>query len=101
MPENIPFYKLLRQRIAEHAEADYARITASTHKKTKTAKATQCRKWLDKFKQQHGMSYSTWHYKKTHGLLNETTQPVETDPSPAQPEDVAPTIMEPLVPAIV
>ena len=97
MPENIPFYKLLRQRIAEHAEADIARITASTPKKTKTAKANQCRKWLDKFKQIHGMSYSTWHYKKAHGLLNEAPQPVAEE----QPVEPAPVITEPPVPAIV
>lgn len=68
MAEN--FYQLLRQRIAEHAEKDLARFGVKlTVPEPKTP--SRQRKWLNKFKAIHGMSYSTWLYKKKHGLLKE------------------------------
>lgn len=71
MAEN--FYQLLRQRIAEHAEKDLARFGVNlTAPEPKTP--SRQRKWLNKFKAIHGMSYSTWLYKKKHGLLKEPTE---------------------------
>lgn len=70
MAEN--FYQLLRQRIAEHAERDLARYHIDL-KVPEPKTPPRQRKWLDKFKRIHGMSYSTWLYKKKHGLINEPT----------------------------
>ena len=66
MAEN--FYQLLRQRIAEHAERDLARYHIDL-KVPEPKTPPRQRKWLDKFKRIHGMSYSTWLYKKKHGLI--------------------------------
>lgn len=72
------FYKLLRQRIAEHAERDLARYGLCLNR-TPEKPITRQRKWLDKFKAIHGMSYSTWLYKKKHNHVEETSdKPVET-----------------------
>lgn len=76
MAEN--FYKLLHQRIAEHAEKDLARYgICLNHAPTKPI--TRQRKWLDKFKALHGMSYSTWLYRKKHSHSAEAVNaPIET-----------------------
>ena len=77
MAEN--FYQLLRQRIAEHAERDLARYHIDL-KVPEPKTPPRQRKWLDKFKAIHGMSYSTWLYKKKHGLINEPSpEPVEAN----------------------
>lgn len=81
----VNFYKLLQQRIAEHAEKDLARYGINLNQPAPKPITSQ-RKWLDKFKRIHGMSYSTWLYKKKHsrGTTEETTQPVE---APSLPQD--------------
>lgn len=83
--EPVNFYKLLQQRIAEHAEKDLARYGIVLNPPTEKP-VTRQRKWLDKFKQIHGMSYSTWLYKKKHSQENTeaTTVPAET---PTLPQD--------------
>lgn len=86
MAEN--FYKLLRQRITEHAEKDLARFGINLNPVRKTP--TRQRKWLDKFKAIHGMSYSTWLYKKKHGLLTEPAPEPAELPTATQeaPQDI-------------
>lgn len=83
--EPVNFYKLLQQRIAEHAEKDLARYGIVLNPPTEKP-VTRQRKWLDKFKRIHGMSYSTWLYKKKHSQENTeaTTQPIE---APTLPQD--------------
>lgn len=86
MAEN--FYQLLRQRIAEHAEKDLARFGINLNPEPKTP--TRQKKWLDKFKAIHGMSYSTWLYKKKHGLINEPAPELAepTESSQEAPQDI-------------
>lgn len=74
--EPVNFYKLLQQRIAEHAEKDLARYGICLNR-TPAKPVTRQRKWLDKFKAIHGMSYSTWLYKKKHSHPAEAEQPTE------------------------
>jgi len=83
----IPFYTLLRQRIAEHAEKDLARYCVSPAKET-VKPVTRQRKWLDKFKRIHGMSYSTWLYKKKHASIE------QVEGTSADKEQVAQELME-------
>lgn len=72
------FYKLLQRRIAEHAEKDLARYGINLNQPAPKP-VTRQRKWLDKFKKLHGMSYSTWLYKKKHSqeCSESATQPLE------------------------
>ena len=88
--EPVNFYKLLQQRIAEHAEKDLARYGIVLNPPTEKP-VTRQRKWLDKFKRIHGMSYSTWLYKKKHsqGTTEETTQPVEAPSLPQETPTLA------------
>ena len=71
--EPVNFYQLLRQRIAEHAERDLSRYHIDL-KVPEPKTPPRQRKWLDKFKAIHGMSYSTWLYKKKHSHLEEAVQ---------------------------
>lgn len=81
------FYQLLQRRIREHNEADQAndaKATAAAEPEKGTGNARHCRtyrnrhpdkvknatqKWLENFKKEHGMGYSTYYYRKKHGLL--------------------------------
>lgn len=81
MAEN--FYQLLRQRIAEHAEKDLERFGVNlTAPEPKTP--SRQRKWLNKFKAIHGMSYSTWLYRQKH------SHPAETSDKPVEPQAESP-----------
>ena len=71
--EPVNFYQLLRQRIAEHAERDLSRYHIDL-KVPEPKTPPRQRKWLDKFKAIHGMSYSTWLYKKQHSHHEESVQ---------------------------
>lgn len=88
--EPVNFYKLLQQRIAEHAEKDLARYGIVLNPPTEKP-VTRQRKWLDKFKRIHGMSYSTWLYKKKHSQENTevTTVPAETPTLPQETPTLA------------
>lgn len=88
--EPVNFYKLLQQRIAEHAEKDLARYGIVLNPPTEKP-VTRQRKWLDKFKRIHGMSYSTWLYKKKHSQENTeaTTVPAEIPTLPQETPTLA------------
>lgn len=88
--EPVNFYKLLQQRIAEHAEKDLARYGIVLNPPTEKP-VTRQRKWLDKFKRIHGMSYSTWLYKKKQSQENTeaTTVPAETPTLPQETPTLA------------
>ena len=88
--EPVNFYKLLQQRIAEHAEKDLARYGIVLNPPTEKP-VTRQRKWLDKFKRIHGMSYSTWLYKKKHSQENTeaTTVTAETPTLPQETPTLA------------
>ena len=88
--EPVNFYKLLQQRIAEHAEKDLARYGIVLNPPTEKP-VTRQRKWLDKFKRIHGMSYSTWLYKKKHSQesTEATTVPAETPTLPQETPTLA------------
>lgn len=88
--EPVNFYKLLQQRIAEHAEKDLARYGIVLNPPTEKP-VTRQRKWLDKFKRIHGMSYSTWLYKKKHSQENTeaTNVPAETPTLPQETPTLA------------
>ena len=82
------FYQLLQRRIREHNEADAAKLAAKAktdaepatprkngeycknyRKRHPEAAKNAAKKWFEQFKQEHGMSYATWYYRKKHGLL--------------------------------
>ena len=82
------FYQLLQRRIRWHNEADAANLAtkakpaaepATTRKNGEYCKnyrkrhpdtVKKCaKKWFEKFKEEHGMCYATYHYRKKHGLL--------------------------------
>lgn len=56
------------QKYAEILEREHRYHKKSLQNNSEQNKMYQ-KKWLDKFKQEHGMSYSTYRYKITHGLM--------------------------------
>lgn len=91
MAEN--FYKLLHQRIAEHAEKDLARYGICLNH-TPAKPITRQRKWLDKFKAIHGMSYSTWLYRQKHSHPAEETSDKPVEPQAESPIEQTTAPME-------
>ena len=88
------FYQLLNRRIREHNEAaeaaqaakaaEAAKAAQEAEERNKSTNASRCKtyrnrhldsvkaaikKWNEKFKAEHGMSYATFHYRQKHGLL--------------------------------
>lgn len=87
MPE-IPFYQLLKQRMAEHAEADYARVTASVTKKPEiSSKETASLRWLRSFEKRHGISYGVYRGMVKRGEIPRLKTPVDWLGAPKEPTE--------------
>lgn len=86
MPDEIPLYQLLKQRIAEHAEADFARATASVTKKPDTPhKETASLRWLRSFEKRHGLSYGVYRGMVKRGEIPRLKTPMDWLGKPKTP----------------
>ena len=98
MAEEPSFTELLKQRIQMHAEADYARATSavvtSTATQLKKNKPSACHKWLESFKQRHGMTYGIYRGLVKRGMLPRIGKVPCAAQEPAEkaepPQEVAP-----------
>lgn len=86
MSDEIPLYQLLKQRIAEHAEADFARATASVSRKQVTLhKESQSHKWMESFRKRHGIPYGIYRGMVKRGEIPRLTNPLEWLGKPKEP----------------
>lgn len=96
MPEPT-FYQLLRQRIAEHAEKDYARATKFLEPQpvvpeTKSSKHSRYSRWYYKFKEMYGMSYGVYRNRVKKGLLPHVDRRRKHPQEPAPVQEPAPCV---------
>lgn len=78
------FYQLLKRRIREHGEAAFEAAQQAKKQPEPTSNAQNCKNyrehhpekvkaaeknWFENFKKEHGMCYTTYYYRKKHGLL--------------------------------
>ncbi len=78
------FYQLLQRKIREHGETVVEAMVQAANVNKPKDNSENCKRyrerhpdraknaaknWFEKFKQEHGMSYATWYYRKKHSLL--------------------------------